>query len=128
VGADVCLTPSSDQLIAVVPLGALIEKVKVFPVGCCSTMGAVASPITPVPATPAFGSLSFSSLALNPGASPAAVSVKAWRTSGDLPCATQVTLTVMRFRSSGCGSSFSVPSVELSAQNGFSPALFTCLP
>src|SRR5262249_39468181 len=101
-GSGVCLTPSSDQAAPVVLDGAANVKVSRLFTGSVITTGA--------PGAATVGTDSRRLLALSPTASPAAVSVLTWRTSGERPLATHVTSTVMRLRSAGCESA--VPSLS----------------
>src|SRR5213082_3574123 len=96
VGAGDLRAPSSDQVIAVVPLGPSTVKTSVLPAGSTVITGAVLA------AT--LGVISLRLLALRPTDSPAAVRVSTWRTSGVRPFATHVTSTAIRLRSAGCGS------------------------
>src|SRR5262249_33191561 len=97
VGSGVRLTPSSDQAVPVVLDGAANVTVSRLLTGSVITTGA--------PGAATFGTVSCRLLALSPTASPAAVSVPTWRTSGERPLATHFTSTVMRLRSAGCESS-----------------------
>src|SRR5262249_23848691 len=102
IGSGVRRTPSSDQTVPVVLEGVANVKVSRLFTGSVITTGA--------PGAATFGTDSARLLALSPTASPAAVSVPTWRTSGERPLAAHFTSTVMRLRSAGCESA--VPSLS----------------
>src|SRR5205807_4546053 len=90
VGGGDWAAPSSDHLIAAVPAGEDTANVSIPLVGWVSMTGLVDTN----------GSSRCRLIALRPGAAPAAVTVWTWCTSGERPCAAQLTSTAIRLRSS----------------------------